>query len=127
MVDLIESVDGFARLAPEWNTLLRASEADCPFLTHEWLLAWWKHLGRSRKLQLLAVRDDDELIALAPLCLVSGPAGMFSRLEFLGTGHAGSDYLDLIVRRGREREGLQALAVAADGTEARAAAHSPAR
>lgn len=110
MVELIESLDGFARLAPQWNTLLHASEGDCPFLTHEWLHTWWKHFGRSRRLQLLAVRDSDELIALAPLFLAPGPAGMFSRLEFLGTGHAGSDYLDLIVRRGREGQGLQALA-----------------
>ena len=110
MVDLIESLDGLVRLAPQWNELLHASEADCPFLTHEWLETWWKHFGGSRKLQLLAVRDNDELIALAPLFLAPGPAGMFSRLELLGTGHAGSDYLDLIVRRGREREGLHALA-----------------
>jgi CelD/BcsL family acetyltransferase involved in cellulose biosynthesis len=112
MADLIESFDEFARLAPQWNELLHASGADCPFLTHEWLETWWKHFGGSRRLQLLAVRDNDELIALAPLFLAPGPAGMFSRLEFLGTGHAGSDYLDLIVRRGREPESLQALATA---------------
>jgi CelD/BcsL family acetyltransferase involved in cellulose biosynthesis len=35
---------------------------------------------------------------------------MFSRLELLGTGPAGSDYLDIFVRRSRERESLQALA-----------------
>ena len=111
MVHVIESLDGLVRLAPQWNDLLQASEADCPFLTPEWLQAWWKHFGGSRRLQLFAVRDnDDELIALAPLFLAPGPAGMFSRLEFLGTGHAGSDYLDLIVRRGREPESLQALA-----------------
>src|SRR4029077_12522340 len=33
-----------------------------------------------------------------------------SRLEFLGTGYAGSDYLDLIVRRGRELASITALA-----------------
>lgn len=110
MVDVIESLDGFAGLAPQWNELLHASEADCPFLTHEWLHPWWKHFGSSRRLQLLAVRDNDELIAIAPLFLAPGPAGMFSRLEFLGTGRAGSDYLDIIVRRGREGQSLQALA-----------------
>jgi hypothetical protein len=50
------------------------------------------------------------LIAIAPLMVVAGPLGMFRRLEFLGTGDAGSDYLDVIVRCGHEREGLQALA-----------------
>jgi CelD/BcsL family acetyltransferase involved in cellulose biosynthesis len=110
MVEVIEGLDGFARLAPQWNALLRASQADCPFLTQEWLEAWWRHLGASRRLQLVSVRDHDELIAIAPLFVAPGPLGMFSRFEFLGTGYAGSDYLDVIVRRGRERESLQALA-----------------
>ena len=50
----IECVDdrwGFTALRPEWNELLRASGADCPFLTWEWLHSWWRHLGdRSREL-----------------------------------------------------------------------------
>jgi hypothetical protein len=36
--------------------------------------------------------------------------GWFPRLEFLGTGYAGSDYLDLMIRRGYEREVLSAFA-----------------
>jgi hypothetical protein len=33
-----------------------------------------------------------------------------SSLEFLGTGHAGSDYLDVILRRGCETEAFEAIA-----------------
>ena len=62
---------------------------------------------------ILAVRADDQLIGLAPLA-VSPPslAHLFSlrMLEFLGTGHVGSDYLDLIIRRGFEHTVLAALA-----------------
>ena len=110
-VTIIDDVERFAALTPEWNELLRDSAADCPFLTAEWLQAWWAHLAASRVLHIITVRDNsDRLIAIAPLMAVTGPLGMFRRLEFLGTGNAGSDYLDVIVRLGHQREGMQALA-----------------
>jgi CelD/BcsL family acetyltransferase involved in cellulose biosynthesis len=109
-IDILKDVEGFAALTPQWNELLRASAADCPFLTAEWLQAWWAHLAGGRALHIITVRDNgDRLIAVAPLMAVDGPLGMFRRLEFLGTGYAGSDYLDVIVRCGHERDALQAL------------------
>jgi CelD/BcsL family acetyltransferase involved in cellulose biosynthesis len=108
-VNAIDRVGDLNRLAPQWNQLLSESAANGPFLTAEWLHAWWTHLGRHRKLQVLTVLDGHDLIAIAPFWLSRGPIGMFSRFEFLGTGCAGSDYLDVIVRRGRERDALEAL------------------
>ncbi len=111
MIETIDDAEAFARLRAEWDALLEASPADCVFLTWEWLFAWWKHLSAGKKLSLIAARRDGALIALAPLALAPGrPLGFFPALEFLGAGSAGSDYLDLIVRRGAEREALDALA-----------------
>jgi CelD/BcsL family acetyltransferase involved in cellulose biosynthesis len=110
IVDIIEDVERFTALTAEWNELLGASTSDCPFLTAEWLQAWWAHVAGDRTLHIVTVRAEDlRLIAVAPLMVVERSLGMFRRLEFLGTGYAGSDYLDVIVRRGHEREGLQAL------------------
>jgi CelD/BcsL family acetyltransferase involved in cellulose biosynthesis len=113
-VQLIEHGDGFTDLLPAWSELLQASGSRCPFLTAEWLHAWWTHLGRSRRLHLLVVRDGSLVTAIAPWQRVAGPLGLLSRLEFLGAGYAGSDYLDLIVRRGHESESLGALAASVD-------------
>jgi CelD/BcsL family acetyltransferase involved in cellulose biosynthesis len=112
MINIIDDADGFARLAPQWNELLQNSAADCPFLTAEWLGAWWRFLSSTHKLQLITVTEGGRLIAVAPLLLMRGPLGMFPRLEFLGTGPAGSDYLDVIVRYGHEGDGLQAIVAA---------------
>lgn len=109
-VECIRDGWGFTALRPQWNELLRSSAADCPFLTWEWLHTWWNHLRGASGLRLLAVRSNGELIAIAPLRISRGSLAWFSRLEFLGTGLAGSDYLDLIVRNGREAEGLRAIA-----------------
>src|SRR5256712_6724982 len=108
----------FANLREEWNGLLAASQADCLFLTWEWLYTWWKHLGGRRRLHLLLARDGRELAAIAPLAQrppVLRRLLLFPALEFLGTGIVGSDYLDVIVRRGTEQEVCDALAMAWEG------------
>lgn len=99
-------------LSREWNELLRNSASDNLFLTWEWLDAWWTHLSGSDRLQVITVRDGDLLVAVAPLRAASDYLRPLARTNFLGTGSAGSDYLDLIVRRGYEEEGLNAIAEA---------------
>ena len=112
-VETIESVSGFTALKKEWASLLQESDADCLFLTWEWLYTWWKHLADDRQLHLLAVRRGHELLAIAPFAVrPPRPERLLpcKALEFLGTGAVGSDYLDLIVRRGAEEVVLQAIA-----------------
>src|SRR5438105_2579508 len=98
-VEVVSDIKRFAALRAEWSDLLCASAASCPFLTWEWLHTWWTHLGGARTLNLLTVRSGDQLMGLAPLSFVRGSLPWQSRLEFLGTGFAGSDYLDVIARR----------------------------
>ena len=112
-VDVSSAIDsswGFTALRAEWNALLRDSAADSPV----------PHVGMAPRLvdaprRLVAASDrspsarTSELIAIAPFRLTSnGRWRCFSRLEFLGTGDAGSDYLDVIVRRGCEAESVRA-------------------
>lgn len=108
-VECVDTLWGLTALRPQWDELLRASAANGPFLTWEWLHAWWTHLHGRGVLNVLVVREGTRLVAIAPLMLARGAMPGFSRLEFLGTGHAGSDYLDLIVRIGREAAALQVL------------------
>jgi CelD/BcsL family acetyltransferase involved in cellulose biosynthesis len=91
-------------LRQEWDDLLSESSADCLFLTWEWMTSWWRHLGGDRTLYVVEVRDRNRLVGLAPFMISHG------RLEFMGTGAVGSDYLDLIARRESEREVIEAIA-----------------
>lgn len=111
-VERVDDPADFAALREAWDALLAASPADCFFLTWEWLHTWWKHLAGRRQLRLMVIRDGPDLTAVAPLAR-RPPAlhrlRLFSAIEFLGTGTAGSDYLDVIIRRGREAEALGAF------------------
>ncbi len=111
MIEVIEDQTAFSALEHEWSALLAASPSRCLFLTPEWLHTWWMHLRGPRRLHLVAVRKDGELIALAPLA-VRAPSGLspFRRAEFLGTGFVGSDYLDVIVRPADKVEAIEELA-----------------
>lgn len=112
-IEKITDVGGFHALRPEWTELLESSSSDCVFLTWEWLSTWWKHLAGPRRLDVIAVRQGGELIGLAPLVVTPPRLGRlvpFRTGEFLGGGNVGSDYLDVIVRKGREEEVLGALA-----------------
>jgi CelD/BcsL family acetyltransferase involved in cellulose biosynthesis len=112
-VQTLSEPSAFAALGPEWTELLEASDSDGFFLTWEWLSTWWKHLAEKRQLLLLTVRSDAKLLAIAPFTLRPATLNRVPPLrciEFLGSGIAGSDYLDVIVRRGRESEVARALA-----------------
>ncbi len=108
-VELIEDVQRFTSMRTEWTELLHSSAASNPFLTWEWLHSWWTHLRGMSHLHVLAVREGGLLVAIAPLRMSHRGLPWLSRLEFLGTGSAGSDYLDLIVRHGHEAESLDAV------------------
>lgn len=112
-VEKITDSAGLDALHSAWNEMLGASVADCIFLTWEWLAAWWRHFGSEGTLAIFLVRFREEIIAIAPFRV--RPASLREKpgmpvLEFLGSGHVGSDYLDVITRKGFETEALDALA-----------------
>ena len=107
MITVITDIRVFQEVREEWNRLLDASGSWNPFLTWEWMWAWWTHLRESATLHVITVRDDGQLIAIAPLMSVR--RGLSWRLEFIGIGAAGADYLDLIVRKGHEAAAVAAL------------------
>ncbi len=111
-VELIEDPTRFQGVRQEWNELLKQSAADCPFLTWEWLYSWWKHLAERRRLYIVAVRDGDDLIGLTPFAVNRWPASRlppFRTLGFIGEGDVCSAYLDVIGRRSREQEVVEAI------------------
>jgi CelD/BcsL family acetyltransferase involved in cellulose biosynthesis len=105
-VQRYRTTSSFGRLAGEWDALLRRSVSDTPFLTVEYQRVWWEHLGRG-ELAIIAVRDDSQLVGIAPLFVTTSGGGR-RVLETIGCVEV-SDYLDLIVEQGREEQVLGAL------------------
>jgi CelD/BcsL family acetyltransferase involved in cellulose biosynthesis len=114
---VITDAAAFLELERHWNELLAASVAKNPFLTSEWLDAWWAHLRGNALRYAIAVRSGSQLIAIAPLVMRPGRLALAPRLEFLGAGKGGADYLDLIVRAGHEDEAVAEIARTVDALQ----------
>ncbi len=108
-------LSGFDALAGEWNDLLKQSAFDTLFLTWEWQRTWWEHLGEG-DLFLITLRDDQgHLAGIAPLYRTVSASGE-RKLSIVGCVDV-SDYLDIIVAQGREREVYGALLDYLDSAE----------
>jgi CelD/BcsL family acetyltransferase involved in cellulose biosynthesis len=88
-VETITDTDGLVRIEPEWKQLLAESEIEHPFLTPEWITAWWKAFGAGRKLHVLVVREQGRAVAIAPLMTSRGRLyGLpVRRLETIANDH----------------------------------------
>src|SRR5205085_12297569 len=111
IVKRIKTAEEFFELRDEWNTLLESSASACVCLTHEWVSTWWRQLAEGRKLSILTARDGGKLIGILPLAIRAPqyPRMMPRLVEFIASGVIGSDYLDAIIERGRERVVLGAF------------------
>ncbi|MFA0750938.1 MAG: hypothetical protein SLRJCFUN_001341, partial [Candidatus Fervidibacter sp.] len=102
MAVIVLSLADLVNAQSRWDELIRHSvtlEARL-FLSPEWVLTWWRHLGQGQPL-FLVVTEKMQWLAMAPLFIAPSPLFPFARLvRFIGNGNA--DYGDFLVRRGRE-------------------------
>lgn len=95
----ITSLDEFVSLADEWDDLLEKSGQANVFLTHEWMLSWWKVYGAGADLFILACRSVENRSLVGILPLYRKPEGYFPRvniLRFIAGNNVGSDFLEPI-------------------------------
>ncbi len=109
IVDVVTDERTFDALRDRWNALLDDSGRWNPFLTWEWMRAWWTHLRGTAVMNIVTISAGEELIAIAPLMAVRRGVAAPQRLEFIGAG-SGADYLDVIVRPGHDAAAIAAVA-----------------
>lgn len=105
-IQLLQSADDLAALAPRWDALLLASASNSIFQSWRYLSLWWKHFGSASELAVLTAEHDGELLGVAPLQIRWGTSGARKHLRhlcFLGTLAEGEALLcDFPVRPGWE-------------------------
>jgi CelD/BcsL family acetyltransferase involved in cellulose biosynthesis len=91
-IDQITSEAQIEGLVPQWRELWQRTPNATPFQSPEWLLSWWACFGNSAPL-LIAAFDNDQLIGLLPLYILTEPGCR----KLLPIGISLSDYLDALV------------------------------
>lgn len=92
--------EAFDALAGEWNALVARSITNTLFLTNEWQKTWWRELGEG-ELRVLAMREGNVLVGIAPLFFEANPLGGVEA-ALVGCKEV-SDYLDFIFAKGYEQ------------------------
>ena len=90
-IEKVDTIAGFRELRPDWQKLTENTKASSIFMTHEWQYAWWQAYGHENSLYILAVRENETTLSIAPL-MISG--GRRPRIQFIGTPNA--DYCGFI-------------------------------
>lgn len=97
----------FRELRDPWNKLLKDSSADTVSLTWEWMYTWWEIFKGKKELFIILIEEGDRLIGIAPFYLsTSRFFGLrnLTHVEFLSSTGICSEYLDIIILKGREQE-----------------------
>lgn len=98
-VETITDYSSFLDLEPIWNRLVEEAGIDHPFLSHEWVRAWWECFGAGKQLHILVVTAGGEPVAIAPLMLTH--VWMYGcrirRLQFISNVH--TQRADVIIAR----------------------------
>ncbi|MDY6874063.1 MAG: GNAT family N-acetyltransferase [Chloroflexota bacterium] len=97
---IYNNFDEIAQYQEEWDQILAATVSQVPFLTFDYLKAWWDTRGggewpQDSQLMLAAAFEDDQLMGVAPLFLAENLGGQ-QALMFVGAIEV-SDFLDVLV------------------------------
>ena len=107
-VELITDRNRFAAMEPIWNDVLARSGVNHPFVTHEWISAWWDNFQPSGTPYILAVREGSRIVAIAPLMLEHGTMFGCSIRRLRGMGNVYSERFELLLGE-RPQESSEAL------------------
>jgi CelD/BcsL family acetyltransferase involved in cellulose biosynthesis len=111
-VRVFRGLDEFLTLRDIWDVLLERSASSNVFLSWKWISTWCRVYLEHRQVFALAVYVDDEPVAIAPWWSDTRRiAGLvpLRTIRFMGSGDVCSDYLDIIVRKDLDADGLRPL------------------
>jgi CelD/BcsL family acetyltransferase involved in cellulose biosynthesis len=94
--------ENFDTLTSIWQNSKHSLKWGCLFVLPVWLEVWWSEFGNGAELNMLSIRQQGEIIGLAPLQVKGNSA------SFIG-GTDVCDYLDFIVTADKEQVFLNAL------------------
>lgn len=93
----------------DWDELIKESFTATFFQTKEWLELWIKYWGKTGKAVIYAVFDNEELIGVAPLYQTVDTINILGAPD-PSTDGSFSDFGDIIIESGREKEVWENLA-----------------
>jgi CelD/BcsL family acetyltransferase involved in cellulose biosynthesis len=93
----------FESLAVVWNELLaKVGDESSMYITHEWLVTWWRYFGEGKRLNLLLFERDGQAIGIVPLIRNEYRIGPFKLDALESITRASCNYMGLVLPDYRE-------------------------
>ena len=93
----LEHIDNLQDFGKGWDQLLSKSLDNHPFLTSEWLTAWWKHFGQNKELKLFTAGSEESVSLVIPVMYSAYQVfgSYYRKVGFVGSPE--SDYHSFVV------------------------------
>lgn len=102
-VRVVTDLKDFESLRGVWDSLQqKCRDENSIYLTHEWLLTWWKHFREGKKLNILLIEKEDQVIGIFPLMKTEYRVGLIKLHALETIGVMGRNYVGLIPPESRE-------------------------
>lgn len=99
-------------LKEDWNALVVSMRYPTVFCTWEWTYTWWQHFGAGRRLRLLLLRRNGQLVGVLPLYserrMVSSDGRIGRVLGYCSASDLFPDPLDIVSAKADARECAEA-------------------
>ena len=104
-IRVITESEEFEQLSTVWDSLLQSKgEGHSIFQTHEWLSTWWRHFGEGKRLNILLIEKEQQVIGIFPFMKTECRIGLF-KIHLLETiASEACDYGVLIPSDSRDEE-----------------------
>lgn len=96
MIRVITEPGEFESLSGIWDSLLQRNGHDNSiYLTYEWVSTWWRHFGEGKKLNILVVEKEQQIIGIIPLMRVEYRIGPSRMCTLEGIGSISNNHIGL--------------------------------
>lgn len=93
----------FESLSEVWDSLLQKSNDDnAIYLTYEWVSTWWKHFGEGKKLNILLIENQGQVIGIVPLMKTEYSIGLVKSHLLETIGSVNCNYIGLMPLENRD-------------------------
>jgi CelD/BcsL family acetyltransferase involved in cellulose biosynthesis len=91
---LVTSMKELESYQEAWDEILKHNNNNNPFITFDWIKAWWDYFGEDFQLQVEVLCNDKEIIAFLPL--MKREKKFIEEVFFIGFRSA--NYMDFVVK-----------------------------
>jgi len=97
VIRVITEPGEFEALSGVWNNLLQSNGSENSiYLTHEWVSTWWKNFGEGKKLNILLIEREKQIVGIIPLIRNEYRVGLFKLHTLESMGPFNSNFVGLI-------------------------------